>query len=213
MCCTLRVSTWNMRGAMYGTSYFQTILNRSDVCLLTEHWLNESNISFLSTFDQGFEVIYSTSKSNEISSTTRGSGGTAILVRKSLGFTITNLNISSDRICGVKLCSNNFDAICFLCVLLPSTNFSVDVYLKYIDELCTYYDVLSEDYATILGGDCNIDITNSNSCSRKLMSFKDFLSDRNLCPAPLLQGRSGLLYTYRSKDFSKKKPVRLYLFT
>ena len=40
----IRVTTWNMRGAMYGTSYFENLLEESDVCIVTEHWLNRYNI-------------------------------------------------------------------------------------------------------------------------------------------------------------------------
>ena len=43
----IRVTTWNMRGAMYGTSYFENLLEESDVCIVTEHWLNRYNICFL----------------------------------------------------------------------------------------------------------------------------------------------------------------------
>ncbi|VDI79116.1 Hypothetical predicted protein [Mytilus galloprovincialis] len=190
-----------MRGAMYGTSYFQSVLNESDVCLLTEHWLNENNISFLSTFADNFHLIYSIGIN--CNKTVKGSGGTAILVRKSLNFKIQNLNIINDRMCGVKLCSDKYYDICLICVLLPSTNFSSEVYMNYIDELCTCYDMYSEDCTTIVGGDCNIDLT-SMSTSGKLTCFSNFLNDRNLCPAPLLQGRVGPKYTFRSKDLTKR---------
>ncbi|VDI18436.1 Hypothetical predicted protein [Mytilus galloprovincialis] len=53
------------------------------------------------------------------------------------------------------------------------------------------------------GGDCNIDLTR-NATSSKLTCFTNFLNDRNLCPAPLLHGRVGPKYTFRSKDFTKK---------
>ncbi|CAG2243946.1 unnamed protein product [Mytilus edulis] len=135
--------------------------------------------------------------------TVKGSGGTAILVRKSLNFKIQNLNIINDRMCGVKLCSDKYYDICLICVLLPSTNFSSEVYMNYIDELCTCYDMYSEDCTTIVGGDCNVDLT-SISTSGKLTCFSNFLNDRNLCPAPLLQGRVGPKYTFRSKDLTKR---------
>ncbi|CAC5402884.1 unnamed protein product [Mytilus coruscus] len=190
-----------MRGAMYGTSYFQSVLNESDVRLLTEHWLNENNISFLSTFADNFHLIYSIYIN--CNNTINGSGGTAILVCKSLNFKLQNLNITNDRMYGVKLCSDKYYDICLICVLLPFTKFSSDVYMNYIDELCTCYDTYSEDCTTIVGGDCNIDLT-SNSTSSKLTCFTNFLNDRNLCSAPLLQGRVGPKYTFRSKDFTKR---------
>ncbi|CAC5390339.1 unnamed protein product [Mytilus coruscus] len=193
----LRFCTWNMRGAMYGTSYFQSILEKSDICLLTEHWLNKSNISFLENFDSRFDTVYSIGMN--CSSYTKGSGGTAILVRKSPGYKIYNLNLKNDRICGIKLCSNEYQDICVLCVLLPSTNYTQEVYLKYLDDLCKYYDMYCEDNVTLIGGDFNIDITNQN-ISGKAVNYIEFLKDRNLCPAPLKQGCLGPMYTFRSKD-------------
>jgi hypothetical protein len=46
----LRCLCWIMRGAMYGTSYFQTLLKWSDFCFRTEHWLNETHIILLDNF-------------------------------------------------------------------------------------------------------------------------------------------------------------------
>ena len=87
---------------MYGTSYFQTLLNKSYFCFLPEHWLNETNIIFLDIiFANEFEVVYSIS--SNYNNTMKGSGGTAILVRKSLGCRIVNLQLNNDRICGLKL--------------------------------------------------------------------------------------------------------------
>ena len=79
------------------TSYFQTLLNKSDFCFLTEHWLNETNIIFLENFANEFEVVYSIS--SNCNNTVKGSGGTAILVRKSLGCRIVNLQLNNDPTC------------------------------------------------------------------------------------------------------------------
>lgn len=46
------------------------------MCLITEHWLSDSNISFLSTFDNEFNVTYNLSLNKEKFTKTRGSGGT-----------------------------------------------------------------------------------------------------------------------------------------
>jgi hypothetical protein len=46
----IRVTTWNMRGAMYGTSYFENLLEESDVCIVTEHWLNRYNICLFNNY-------------------------------------------------------------------------------------------------------------------------------------------------------------------
>ncbi|CAC5405561.1 unnamed protein product [Mytilus coruscus] len=95
-----------MRGAMYGVPYFQTLLKQSDICFLTEHWLNETNVCFLHNIIDEFHVVYSISSSCMNSS--RGSGETAKLIRKSSGFRIKTLEIQNDRICGVILSIDGF---------------------------------------------------------------------------------------------------------
>ena len=92
----IRVTTWNMRGAMYGTSYFENLLEESDVCIVTEHWLNRYNICFL------HEIAKDCTSSSTCNSS-KGSGGVAILVRKTCGYKTNELNIENDRICAVKL--------------------------------------------------------------------------------------------------------------
>lgn len=202
--CTsmLRITTWNMRGAMYGTSYFQTVLDGSDICLLTEHWLNANNVAFLKSFATDFhDPIFSIGLHG--SNSCKGSGGTAILIRKTIQMKVCDLHIASDRICGVKLISEMYQTLCIFSILLPSTNYNTDVYLSYLDELCTHYDRYSDECVTIVGGDFNIDLTGCSKNS-KLTSLSGFLSDHNLCTAPLLQGRKGPLYTFRTKDYSRK---------
>ncbi|CAC5382425.1 unnamed protein product [Mytilus coruscus] len=135
------------------------------------------------------------------SSYAKGSGGTAILVRKSPGYKIYNLNLKNDRICSVKLCSKEYQDICVLCVLLPSTNYTQEVYLKHLDDVCKYYDMYCEDNVKLIGVDFNIDITDPN-ISGKAVNYIEYFKDINVCLAPLKQGCVGPLYTFKSKDDS-----------
>ena len=75
----IRVTTWNMRGAMYGTPYFENLLEESNVCIVTEHWLNRYDICFLHGIAKHFRVFSCTSSST--CNASKGSGGVAILVR------------------------------------------------------------------------------------------------------------------------------------
>ena len=198
----LRCLCWNMRGAMYGTSYFQALLNKSDCCFLTEHWLNETNIIFKKKFANEFEVVYNIS--SNCNNTMKGSGGTAILVRKSLGCRIVNLQLNNDRICGLKLSLEGYQEMCLICTLLPSTNYSQDTYFNYLDILTCYYDTICEDCITIIGGDFNVDITKTNNPCSKTKTLTGFLKTRNLLTAPLLNGRIGTNYTFRNREKSQR---------
>ena len=94
----------------------------------------------------------------------------------------------------------------FFCTFLPSTNYSQDVYLDYLDVLSCFYDIFSEEYTTIIGGDFNVDKTNEDT-NLKSKSFINFLNARNLKVAPLLTGIIGPKYTLRNKDKSQRSLI------
>lgn len=197
----IRVTTWNMRGAMYGTSYFENLLEESDVCIVTEHWLNRYNICFLHEIAKDFRVFSCTSSSTCNSS--KGSGGVAILVRKTCGYKTNELNIENDRICAVKLVKRGYENVCIIGVLLPSTNYSVEEYLSYFSTVCSIYEQMSSDCVTIVCGDFNTDIS-LNVKNTKSKHLLNFVESNNMSPAPLITGCRGPKYTYRSKDGTRK---------
>ncbi|CAG2197833.1 unnamed protein product [Mytilus edulis] len=192
----LRITTWNMRGAMYGTSYFENLLKDSDICIETEHWLNRTNITFLYELANDFRV-FSCFSSSSVNSN-RGSGGVAILVRKTFGFKTYNLFVDNDRICAVKLSKHGYESLCIIGTLLPSTNHSIEEYLQYFQTVCSIYDRMSVDCVTVIGGDFNTDIA-VTSLSSKSKNVIDFITKNNLSPVPLMSGRKGPDFTFRSK--------------
>ena len=112
---------------------------------------------------------------------------------------------TSDRVCGVKLTSNEFQSLCFLCILLPSINCNQDVYSSYLDALFGTYDTCCENYITIIGGDFDVDINNDCFCTEGRY-FVDYLNENNLCSVPLRQSLTcnDPLYTYRSQNYNVK---------
>ena len=119
----IRLLSWNIRDAIYGTAYLQTLHKNSDVCFfLTEHWLNQTNISCFDSITEDLHIVYSSSK--YCSNSSNGSGGTAIVIRKPKGLKIKNFEIKNDRTCGAFLSNEGYQDMCVLCTLLPSTNYS-----------------------------------------------------------------------------------------
>ncbi|CAG2187538.1 unnamed protein product [Mytilus edulis] len=197
-----------MRGAMYGTSYFENLLKDSDICIVTEHWLNRTNITFLYELANDFRV-FSCFSSSSVNSN-RGSGGVAILVRKKFGFKTYNLFVNNDRICAVKLSKHGYESLCIIGTLLPSTNHSAEEYLQYFQTVCSIYDRMSVDCVTVIGGDFNTDIA-VTSLSSKSKNVIDFITKNNLSPVPLMSGRKGPDFTFRSKDMTRKTMID-YIF-
>ncbi|CAC5422531.1 unnamed protein product [Mytilus coruscus] len=93
-------------------SYFENLLNDSDICIVTEHWLNRTNITFLYELANDFRVFACFSSCSVNSN--RGSGGVAILVRKKLGFKTYNLFVDNDRTCAVKLSKHGYERLFFI---------------------------------------------------------------------------------------------------
>ncbi|CAG2187532.1 unnamed protein product [Mytilus edulis] len=90
--------------------------------------------------------------------------------------------------------------------LLPSTNHSVEEYLQYFQTVCSIYDRMSVDCVTVIGGDFNTDIA-VTSLSSKSKNVIDFITKNNLSPVPLMSGRKGPDFTFRSKDMTRKTMI------
>ena len=180
---------------------FENLLKESEVCIVTEHWLNRYDICFFHGIAKYFRVFSCTSSS--ICNSSKGSGGVAIIVRKTCGYKTNELNIENDRICAVKLVKRGYENVCKIGVLLPSTNYSVDEYLSYFSTLCSIYEQMSSDCVTIVCGDFNTDIS-LNVKNTKSKHLFNFFESNNMSPAPLITGCRGSKYTYRSKDGTRK---------
>jgi hypothetical protein len=55
---TVNVSYWNITGAMYATPSLLDLLKRSDIYVITEHWLKYNNVEYLRNLDKDFMVSY-----------------------------------------------------------------------------------------------------------------------------------------------------------
>ena len=50
----IRVCTWNAGGIFYNVKYLDNCLKKSDICILTEHWLFPDSLSFLNSINEDF---------------------------------------------------------------------------------------------------------------------------------------------------------------
>lgn len=103
----LRVTTWNCRGLGTGEAYLnQLAAERSDVIVVTEHWLWPYESHRLKQVHPNFDAeCRCDSRLSDTSSATKGCGGVGILYRTNHKVT-TVLNITSDRICGIRISSS-----------------------------------------------------------------------------------------------------------
>ena len=109
--------SFNCHGYNNGLSYVPVLLDSSDIVLLQEHWLSDSELGKL-CFD-GF-VTHAISGFDS-SALLRGCpfGGCAILYRQSLVNSIQQVKTSSHRYCAVKIGFHNCNCL-LVNVYLPS---------------------------------------------------------------------------------------------
>ena len=111
----IRLLSWNIRDAIYGTPYLQTLHKNSDVCFfLTEHWLNQTNISCFDSITEDLHIVYSSSK--YCSNSSNGSGGTAIVIRNQKGLKSKTSKLKMIEHV-VHFCQMKVIKICVYCAL------------------------------------------------------------------------------------------------
>ena len=101
---SIQIATWNCRGLHNSIPYIKNLISTGlDILVLQEHWLCPFELSELDSIDSNF--FYTATCDSRLSSTstlTRGCGGCAILLRKSLPAVATS-NLNSDRICSIQV--------------------------------------------------------------------------------------------------------------
>ena len=156
--CALSFATWNATGLMSGASYVSHLLGRHQLQILglSEHWLNSSNLHFLSSIHKDYLAYGVIDKDlRTLGCRTIGKGGVAIMWHRSLNSCVTPLDIDSDRICGIqyKLSANMY--IYVLQVYVPCSSHSIFIYWDFIDYLQTIISMYSQHGVVIVMGDFN----------------------------------------------------------
>ena len=114
----IRLLSWNMSCAIYGTPYLQTLLLK-ELGYVYCYWTMVK--SYFDSFTEDFHISVVHTISNSCSNSSKGSGGTAIFIIKTKG--LKNFEIKNDRICDGILSNEGYQDICVLCTILPSTNY------------------------------------------------------------------------------------------
>ena len=89
-------------------------------------------------------------------------GGVALLIHKQLIHCTSLLEIDSDRIIGAKVVLSDSTIIYVLCVYLPSSNLSDDLFHEYLDMLEEFYIAYSLSDTVVIIGDMNVKTAGPN---------------------------------------------------
>ena len=90
-------------------------------------------------------------------------GGVSLLIKKSLKQCTNAVPIESDRITGIEITLNDSAAIYIICVYLPASNLSNDLFHECLDLLEELYITYSSKGTVIIIGDLNVKIAGPKS--------------------------------------------------
>ena len=200
---TLRITTWNSRGMSAAIPYLRSLLEKTDIITINEHWLHANKLNKLTEISSDFQVLARSSKHSESDTygILRGQGGVAIMWRNTIGGISPVTDIVHDRFCAIRLETQNHCILYIFSVYLPDVS-SKDDYESCIIELSSAIDSLGEGVLVFLCGDFNGDVGNSlgdrgvKRPTKQGLSVKHFVERYNLIPVNMLSETRGPLATY-----------------
>jgi len=168
----LTVTSYNCRG--FNNSkimYIQALLSKATVLFLQEHWLADGQLCKLGDIDSNYVFnAVSGFDSTEVLSG-RPYGGCAILWRSDIDADIKAIEISSRRICAIRMITTRL-RILFINVYMP---YEGDEHMTddFADQLSIIEDIISRnpDCHVIVGGDFNVDFSRTWTHTAMLDSF------------------------------------------
>lgn len=146
---SIRIVTWNVRGIMSSAASLSNLLDEEniDFAFITEHKLFDHSKYFLRSLNTKYDEITACNQDFNIHGTLRcGKGGVSIIYKKSLEFSVRNMNeVADERIIGVEIyCDNNVRIYAF-CVYMPSVNYSDESYSECLNNIQSICDSYSEN--------------------------------------------------------------------
>ena len=157
--CGLSIAAWNSRGMVAAIPYLRELMRHNDVISISEHWLHANRLRCLDEISSDFNVIARASAHADAGSygSSRGQGGVALLWRKSLSGVSPILEITHDRICGIRIQTMEGITLNIYSVYMPAPGGSDDFELV-LDEIAEIINTGEKGVCTILSGDFNADM-------------------------------------------------------
>ncbi|KAK3103870.1 hypothetical protein FSP39_022522 [Pinctada imbricata] len=179
------IMSWNVRGVISSTVSLCSLLDNTDcdVAVISEHKLRQSSSNFFDSMHGNYNGYVKLDQSNYDSGNSFiGKGGVAILVNKSLNFSVTEVSCyDSDRVVGIQLVDNQRNYIYIFGVYMPSEN-DIDSYMHHISILESLYNYYSVYGNVVLAGDMNASCLDSYGVnSAKCRILKSFVETCDLC--------------------------------
>ena len=195
---------WNCRGVMLVTPYLVNCLLKYnvDICDISEHHLRLYNSEFLNTIDSHYTAFTKCATERDPAVYRNvNRGGVALLVHKKLIHCTSLLETDSGRIIGAEVVLSDSTIIYVLCVYLPSSNLSDDLFHEYLDMLEELYIACSLRGTVVIIGDMNVKIAGPKYVflnDKRSDMFKTFISKHNLLSVNVQPFCKGPVHTHES---------------
>lgn len=174
----LRIASFNVKNINANMIALQTLMKKSDVIAIQEHWLFNYEQKVLNDIDPFFNSwSRSVDDLQPISpfQKPRGYGGTAFLWRKDLDDVVKELPDGNERIICIEVTTTSVK-LCLICTYMPCRGGGVNCESEFqeaLDILHEIYTKYQDSHSIILMGDLNGSITKEipNARDKKLTSF------------------------------------------
>ncbi len=205
---TLKLTSFNCRGAMASSAYVVNLLDRTDILCLQEHHLYPDAHGFLQTLDNRYHAFVRSDPSLSLTDRRRiCKGGTAILCRKDLAYAVNFLDdMGNDRVMGISLTLRDQLPIFVFNVYMPSASLSLDEYRSMLDILIQTHEYYSIRGIVIFCGDMNGEMGSSagarapaEASVRGRLLYR-LLDEYNMCSTVCMEQCTGPKHTYMSYD-------------
>ena len=192
---------WNTDGIMSSTPYLLDCFKTYNVhvCGISEHWLREYNLNFLSTIDSDYVAIAkAVPEVNPYMYRSSIRGGVAMLVHKSITV-LSTIETDSNRIVGAELQLADGNVVSCFSVYMPSASRPIEVFNDQLEILETLISVYSKIGRVIVLGDMNVKIRGPKyqfSSNRRTELFSSFLRRVDMLSANVQNSCSGPVHTF-----------------
>ena len=155
----INICTWNMRGFASSIPYLHTICRDNDIVCVTEHWLHQNRLNKLGdvSHDNNHFGRASRHAPGDSYGYYKGQGGVAIFWKCNLRSVTLLFQILHDKICAVRLQTENHSIINIFCVYLPARGCADNLEIT-LDELGAILENTELGSHNVLCGDFNADI-------------------------------------------------------
>ena len=189
----MKICSYNCKGFKFRNfEYVKKILKCTDFLFLQETWLYDLETNVFHTIFPDCQYLAKSAMKSDSEHIGRPYGGVAIIWKRSLSVQAEIINTMSNRLCAVKVKTNNIDLI-LLNVYMPCNEGAV-ANEEFFDILCDVISICNayDNCDVILGGDFNCDIAKADL---RVSLFQEFVNANDFF-VPTIDPKYDIKFTF-----------------